>query len=46
MERSSSQPPAVLRVALAQIAPVLGDRDRNLALHLEQIAPPPGNRPI
>ena len=27
-----------LRVALAQIAPVLGDRQRNVALHLEQIA--------
>lgn len=26
-----------LRVALAQIAPVLGDRQRNIALHLEQI---------
>ena len=38
----SSIPPtptdaAVPRVALAQIAPVLGNRDRNLALHLEQI---------
>ncbi len=29
--------PAELRVALAQIAPALGDRQRNLALHLEQI---------
>ncbi|MGO8688132.1 MAG: nitrilase-related carbon-nitrogen hydrolase [Thermoguttaceae bacterium] len=38
MEPVSSQRPVVLRVALAQIAPVLGDRDRNLALHLEQIA--------
>ena len=27
-----------LRVALAQIAPLLGDRQRNLAKHLEQIA--------
>ena len=26
-----------LRVALAQIAPVLGDRQRNMAMHLEQI---------
>jgi predicted amidohydrolase len=37
MEPSGSERPAMLRVALAQIAPVLGDRDRNLALHLEQI---------
>jgi len=29
--------PAVYRVALAQIAPVLADRQRNVALHLEQI---------
>jgi NAD+ synthase (glutamine-hydrolysing) len=29
--------PGVLRVAMAQIAPVLGDVERNLALHLEQI---------
>ncbi len=40
---AASQPgsepqPAELRVALAQIAPVLGDRQRNLAKHLEQIA--------
>ena len=28
----------VHRVALAQIAPVLADRQRNVALHLEQIA--------
>ena len=27
----------LLRVALAQISPVLGDRERNVALHLEQI---------
>jgi NAD+ synthase (glutamine-hydrolysing) len=27
----------MLRVALAQISPVLGDRERNVALHLEQI---------
>jgi predicted amidohydrolase len=37
MEPAANERPAVLRVALAQIAPVLGDRDRNLALHLEQI---------
>jgi predicted amidohydrolase len=30
--------PTVPRVALAQIAPVLGDRARNLVLHKEQIA--------
>lgn len=30
--------PTVHRVALAQIAPVLADRQRNVALHLEQIA--------
>jgi NAD+ synthase (glutamine-hydrolysing) len=39
-ERSASQSnehPAALRVAMAQIAPVLGDVQRNLALHLEQI---------
>ena len=29
--------PGVLRVAMAQIAPVLGDLQRNLALHVEQI---------
>lgn len=29
--------PSVLRVALAQVAPVLGDRQRNLKLHQEQI---------
>ena len=29
---------AALRVALAQIAPVLADRSRNMAIHLEQIA--------
>ena len=29
--------PGVLRVAMAQIAPILGDVHRNLALHLEQI---------
>ena len=29
--------PSLLRVALAQIAPVLGDRQRNVAIHLEQI---------
>ena len=37
MEPAANERPAVLRVALAQIAPVLGDRERNLALHLEQI---------
>ena len=43
-QRQSPQPedpaadgPGVLRVAMAQIAPVLGDLQRNLALHLEQI---------
>ncbi len=30
--------PNELRVALAQIAPALGDRGRNLAMHLEQIS--------
>jgi len=30
-------PSGVRRVALAQISPVLGDRERNLKLHLEQI---------
>ncbi|MEN6405505.1 MAG: nitrilase-related carbon-nitrogen hydrolase [Thermoguttaceae bacterium] len=34
---SASDPPGVLRVAMAQIAPVLGDLQRNLTLHLEQI---------
>ncbi len=29
--------PGVLQVALAQISPVLGDPERNLALHIEQI---------
>ena len=29
--------PGVLRVAMAQIAPKLGDVPHNLALHLEQI---------
>ncbi|MGA2066239.1 MAG: nitrilase-related carbon-nitrogen hydrolase [Thermoguttaceae bacterium] len=29
--------PSVLRVALAQVAPVLGDRQRNIEMHLEQI---------
>jgi predicted amidohydrolase len=39
-ERSASpsnEHPAALRVAMAQFAPVLGDVQRNLALHLEQI---------
>ena len=31
-------PSAVLRVALAQVSPALGDLERNLALHLEQMA--------
>jgi len=31
-------PSGVLRVALAQVSPALGDLERNLALHLEQIA--------
>ena len=35
---SSAARPTVHRVALAQIAPVLADRQRNVALHLEQIA--------
>jgi predicted amidohydrolase len=30
--------PSELRVALVQIAPALGDRGRNVAMHLEQIA--------
>ena len=34
---ASNEHPGVLRVAMAQIAPVLGDLQRNLALHLEQI---------
>jgi predicted amidohydrolase len=29
--------PSLLRVALAQVAPVLGDRQRNVEMHLEQI---------
>jgi NAD+ synthase (glutamine-hydrolysing) len=29
--------PGILRMALAQISPVLGDQERNLALHLERI---------
>ena len=32
-----NDPPGVLRVAMAQIAPKLGDVPRNLVLHLEQI---------
>ena len=32
-----SEPPSPLRVALAQISPALGDRKRNVAMHLEQI---------
>ena len=34
---AANERPGVLRVAMAQIAPVLGDIQRNLALHLEQI---------
>jgi NAD+ synthase (glutamine-hydrolysing) len=34
---ASGSPPSLLRVAMAQFAPVLGDRQRNLAMHLEQI---------
>jgi predicted amidohydrolase len=34
----NSSSPSTLRFALAQIAPILGDRQRNLELHLEQIA--------
>jgi predicted amidohydrolase len=37
IELPPSEDSHVLRVALAQIAPVLGDRDRNVAMHLEQI---------
>ena len=32
-----TEPTGALRVAMAQIAPVLGDLPRNLALHIEQI---------
>ena len=32
-----NEAPSVLRVAMAQIAPILGDLHRNLALHVEQI---------
>jgi predicted amidohydrolase len=35
---SAASRPTLHRVALAQIAPVLADRQRNVALHLEQIA--------
>ena len=34
---NAARPPEELRVALAQIAPALGDRQRNLQAHLEQI---------
>lgn len=34
---TANERPHMLRVAMAQIAPVLGDLQRNLALHLEQI---------
>ena len=34
---SSASPPTLHRVALAQMAPVLADRQRNVCLHLEQI---------
>ena len=35
-DSAAKSPPAV-RIALAQIAPILGDRDRNLALHRDKI---------
>ena len=34
---TAAESPAILRVAMAQIAPKLGDLGHNLALHLEQI---------
>lgn len=34
---ATSESPGLLRVAMAQIAPVLGDIERNLARHVEQI---------
>ena len=34
---AAGEHPGFLRVAMAQIAPVLGDIERNLALHIEQI---------
>jgi len=37
-EADVSARPAPLRVALAQIAPALGDPERNLGMHLERIA--------
>ena len=37
VSHSPQQRPSVLRVALAQISPVLGDRQRNVTLHIEQI---------
>jgi predicted amidohydrolase len=37
VSRTGEQQPGLRRVALAQISPVLGDRERNLELHLEQI---------
>ena len=40
-----SEAPSVMRVAMAQIAPVLGDLRRNLALHIEQIEAARGNMP-
>jgi predicted amidohydrolase len=35
--KTSNDPAGLLRVAMAQIAPVLGDIPRNLTLHVEQI---------
>jgi predicted amidohydrolase len=34
---TAKEQPGTLRVAMAQVAPVLGDLPRNLAMHLEQI---------
>jgi predicted amidohydrolase len=36
-EAAAAEPGGVLRVAMAQIAPALAHRERNLTLHLEQI---------
>src|SRR5215208_421853 len=36
-EAMTTETPAPFRMALAQIAPTLGDRAKNLALHLERI---------
>jgi predicted amidohydrolase len=35
---AADEAPGMVRVAMAQIAPLLGDRQRNLALHLDRIA--------